>query len=43
MSIAIESKTTIMNQPRGVQIECRIKAVNTGGESVPSNSIAVVL
>ena len=41
--IALESETTIMNQPRGVQLEYRVKAVNTGGESLPSNSVAVVL
>ena len=43
VGIAIESESTIMNQPRGVQLEYRVKAVNTGGESVPSNSVAVVL
>jgi len=32
-----------MNQPRGQQFEYRIKAVNTGGESPPGNTVAVVL
>jgi len=32
-----------MNQPRGVPLEYRVKAINTGGESVPSNPVAVVL
>jgi len=41
--IALESETTLMNQPRGVQLEYRVKAVNTGGESTPSNTAAVVL
>ena len=41
--IALESETTIMNQPRGPQLEYRVKAINTGGESVPSNTVAVVL
>ena len=41
--IALESETTLMNQPRGVQLEYRVKAVNTGGESLPSNTVAVVL
>ncbi len=41
--IALESETTLMNQPRGVQLEYRIKAINTGGESPPSNTAAVVL
>jgi hypothetical protein len=41
--IALESETTLMNQPRGVQLEYRVKAINTGGESTPSNTVAVVL
>ncbi|HEG44027.1 hypothetical protein LCGC14_1507900 [marine sediment metagenome] len=41
--IALESETTLMNQPRGPQLEYRVKAINTGGESVPSNTVAVVL
>ena len=41
--IAIESEVTLMNQPRGPQLEYRIKAINAGGESVPSNTAAVVL
>jgi len=41
--IALESETTLMNQPRGVQLEYRVKAVNTGGESTPSNTVSVVL
>ncbi|MBA7646976.1 hypothetical protein ES703_54744 [subsurface metagenome] len=41
--IALESETTLMNQPRGVQLEYRVKAVNTGGESPPSNTVAAVL
>ena len=43
VGIALESESTIMNQPRGVQLEYRVKAINTGGESVPSNTVAVVL
>lgn len=41
--IALESEIALMNQPRGVQLEYRVKAVNTGGESPPSNTVAVVL
>ena len=41
--IALESEAAIMNQPRSVQLEYRVKAINTGGESVPSNTVAVVL
>ena len=40
---ALETETTLTDQPRGPQLEYRIKAINTGGESVPSNSVAVVL
>jgi hypothetical protein len=29
--------------PRGPQLEYRVKAVNVGGESIPSNTLAVVL
>ena len=43
ISIAIESEVTLGGQPRGPQLEYRIKAVNTGGESIPSNTVAVVL
>ena len=41
--IALESESTLMNQPRGVQLEYRVKAINTGGESLPSNTVAAVL
>ncbi len=41
--IALESECMLMNQPRGPQLEYRVKAINTGGESVPSNTVAVVL
>ena len=41
--IALESEAMLMNQPRGPQIEYRVKAINTGGESPPSNTVAVVL
>ena len=40
-AIALESETTLMTQPRGPQLEYRVKAVNTGGDS-PSNTAAVV-
>ena len=29
--------------PRGPQLEYRVKAVNVGGESIPSNTVAIVL
>ncbi len=41
--IALESECMLMTQPRGPQLEYRVKAINTGGESVPSNTAMVVL
>ena len=43
VSIALQSESIIMGQPRGSQLEYRVKAINTGGESPPSNTVAVVL
>jgi len=43
VGIALESEAILMNQPRGVQLEYRVKAINTGGESTPSNTVALVL
>lgn len=40
---ALETEATLTDQPRGPQLEYRIKAINTGGESAPSNTAAVVL
>ncbi len=43
VGIAMESETSLTNQPRGPQLEYRVKAVNVGGESIPSNTVAIVL
>ncbi len=43
VGIAIESETSLADQPRGPQLEYRVKAVNVGGESIPSNTVAIVL
>ena len=43
IGIALETETTLTSQPRGPQLEYRVKAVNVGGESIPSNTAAVVL
>jgi len=43
VAIALETEATLTNQPRGPQLEYRVKAINVGGESVPSNTAAVVL
>lgn len=37
------NEINLTNQPRGIQLEYRLKAVNVGGESSPSNTIAIVL
>jgi hypothetical protein len=39
----LDTRAELTNQPRGIQLEYRVKAVNTGGESGPSNPVAVVL
>ena len=40
---SLETEASLTGQPRGIQLEYRAKAINTGGESVPSNNVAVVL
>jgi len=43
VGIALETESTLTAQPRGVQLEYRVIAVNTGGQSAPSNTAPVVL
>lgn len=43
IGVSFEPETSLMNQPRGVQLEYRIKSSNTTGESSPGNTVAVVL
>ena len=43
IGIALETESMMTSQPQGPQLEYRIKAVNVGGESIPSNTAAVVL
>jgi hypothetical protein len=40
---ALNNESNLIDQPRGVQMEYRVKAANIGGESTPSNTSAVVL
>jgi hypothetical protein len=40
---ALNNEINLLDQPRGVQMEYRVKAANVGGESMPSNTAAVVL
>lgn len=43
VSMAIESEAMLNNQERGKDWEYRVIATNKAGESVPSNTVAVVL
>ncbi len=43
VAIAMKSEVMLTAQPRGVAFRYRVKGVNTGGESVPSNTVDVVL
>ncbi len=40
---ALNNEISLTDQPRGIQMEYRVTAVNGGGESTPSNTSAVVL
>ncbi len=40
---SFDNETNLKNQPTGIQLEYRVKAVNTAGESPYSNTVAVVL
>jgi len=37
------SELALLNQPRGLELEYRVIAFNSNGDSVPSNSVAAVL
>ncbi len=43
VGIALETETTLTDQPRCPQLEYRIIAVNKAGEGEPSNTEMVVL
>jgi hypothetical protein len=40
---SLNTDTHLLEQPRGIQLEYRVKAANVSGESMPSNTSAVVL
>ena len=42
-AISLETSASLKDQPRGVQLEYRVKAINKSGQSPPSNTVAVVL
>jgi hypothetical protein len=39
----LNNKVELINQPRGIQTEFRVKAANVSGESMPSNTVAAIL
>ncbi len=43
MGTALNNEINLTDQPRGIQMEYRVKAANIGGESFPSNTAPVVL
>ncbi|MEN6335577.1 MAG: fibronectin type III domain-containing protein [Phycisphaerales bacterium] len=42
-TMSLACKATLIDQPRGVECEYRVVAVNHAGEGEPSNTVAVVL
>jgi len=40
---AIDNKIALKNEPTGLRLEYRVKAINKGGESFPTNTVCVVL
>jgi hypothetical protein len=40
---SLNKEIHLLEQPRGIQMEYRVKAANVSGESLPSNTAAVVL
>jgi hypothetical protein len=40
---AIETEATLVNQPKGIELEYRIIAINKSGEGSPSNTVMAVL
>ena len=43
VATAIETELTLVDQLKGVELECRIIAINKSGEGSPSNTVIVVL
>jgi len=40
---AIETESTLVEQPKGAELEYRIIAINKAGEGSPSNTVMAVL
>ena len=43
VATAIETELTLVDQPKGKELEYRIIAINKAGEGSPSNTVMVVL
>lgn len=43
VGVAVEKESTLADQPRGTQLEFRVKAINTNGLGMESNTVACVL
>lgn len=43
VSVAVEKEAALADQPQGIQLEYRVKAINTNGSGVESNTVACVL
>lgn len=42
-ALSLETTASLKDQPRGVQLEYRVKTINKAGQSPPSNTVAIVL
>ena len=43
LDLFYDTFAALLEQPRGIEMEYRVKAMNPAGESLPSNTAAVVL
>lgn len=43
IATALDNKISLMEEPTGIRLEYRVKAVNKGEESYPSNTTSVIL
>ncbi|MFZ0033477.1 MAG: hypothetical protein WAK60_00635 [Sedimentisphaerales bacterium] len=43
MATAIETESTLVDQPKGKELEYRVLAINKSGDGSPSNTIMAVL